>query len=135
MNLENNLDMTETEKLFEKYAEEGEKMDALEALRLLTKAYMKECGISLSMRTTVYTAAEQWLTLGCGDTVTVRATACFHNVNLFHWQQPGFVRTHTGYNYIDTPADGDLCRPRSITMNMTEARNIHIFLSYGWTKC
>ena len=53
--------MTETEKLFEKYAEEGEKMDALEALRLLTKAYMKECGISLSMRTTVYTAAEQWL--------------------------------------------------------------------------
>ena len=63
------------------------------------------------------TAAEQWLTLGCGDTVAVRATACFHNVNLFHWQQPGFVRTHTGYNYIDTPADGDLCRPRSITMN------------------
>lgn len=53
--------MTETEKLFEKYAKEGEKMDALEALRLLTKAYMKECGISLSMRTTVYTAAEQWL--------------------------------------------------------------------------
>ncbi len=53
--------MTETEKLFEKYAEEGEKMDALEALRLLTKAYIQECGNSIGMRTTVYTAAEQWL--------------------------------------------------------------------------
>ena len=52
---------TETEKIFEKYAEEGEKMDALEALRLLTKAYIQECGNSIGMRTTVYTAAEQWL--------------------------------------------------------------------------
>ena len=53
--------MTEIEKLFEKYAEEGESMDALETLRLLTKAYIKECGNSIGMRTTVYTAAEQWL--------------------------------------------------------------------------
>ena len=52
--------MEKTE-LFEKYAAEGETMDALEALRLLTKAYMQECGISIGMRTTVYTAAEQWL--------------------------------------------------------------------------
>ncbi len=63
------------------------------------------------------TATDQWLTLGCTDSFAVKVTACFHDVNLFHWQQPGFVRTHTGYNYIDTPADGDLCRPRSITMN------------------
>ena len=53
--------MTKTEELFEKYAKEGEGMDALEALRLLTKAYMKECGFSISMRTVVYVAAEQWL--------------------------------------------------------------------------
>lgn len=74
MNLENNLDMTETEKLFEKYAEEGEKMDVLEALRLLTKAYMQECGMSLGYRTVVYTAAEMWqgdkLKAGCGNNFT-----------------------------------------------------------------
>ena len=63
------------------------------------------------------TAEEQWVTIGCGDTFMVRLSAYFHNVNLFHWQKPGFVRTHTGYNYIDSPADGDFCRPRSITMD------------------
>ena len=63
------------------------------------------------------TAEEQWVTLGCGDTVMVRLSAYFHDINLFHWQKPGFVRTHTGYNYIDSPADGDLCSPRSITMD------------------
>ena len=63
------------------------------------------------------TAEEQWVTLGCIDSVRVGITAYFHNVNLFHWQKPGFLRTHTGYNYIDSPDDGDLCSPRSITMN------------------
>ena len=63
------------------------------------------------------TAEEQWVTLGCGDTVMVRLSAYFHDINLFHWQKPGFVRSHTGYDYIDSPSDGDLCSPRSITMN------------------
>lgn len=63
------------------------------------------------------TAADQWLTLGCTDSFAVKVTAYFHNINLFHWQQPGFVRSHTGYNYIDSAADGDFCRPRSITMS------------------
>ena len=63
------------------------------------------------------TAEEQWVTLGCGDTVMVRLSAYFHDINLFHWQKPGFVRTHTGYNYIESLADGDLCSPRSITMD------------------
>ena len=36
-------------------------MDAMEALRLLTKAYIKECGMSLGMRTVLYNAAEVWL--------------------------------------------------------------------------
>ena len=63
------------------------------------------------------TAEEQWVTIGCGDTLDIKLTAYFHNVNLFHWQKPGFLRTHTGYDYIASPADGDLCRPRSITMD------------------
>lgn len=60
-------------------------------------------------------ASEQWITLGCGDTLMVGLTGYFRNVNLFHWQQPGFVRSHTGYNYVATPDDGSLCLPRSIT--------------------
>lgn len=63
-----------TEKLFQKYAREGENMDVMEALRLLTKAYMKECGMSLGYRTLVYTAAEMWqgdkLKAGCGNNFT-----------------------------------------------------------------
>ena len=46
---------------FSIYASEGKNMDAMEALRLLTKAYIKECGMSLSMRTALYNAAEVWL--------------------------------------------------------------------------
>lgn len=55
--------MTETEKLFEKYAEEGEKMEAFKALKMLTKAYIRaiECGMSIEMKTAVYSAAEVWL--------------------------------------------------------------------------
>ena len=63
------------------------------------------------------TASSQWVTLGCDDTLPVKLTAYFHNVNLFHWKQPGFLQSHTGYDYIDSPTDGDLCSPRSITMN------------------
>ena len=50
--------MTETEKLFEKYAEEGEKMEALKALKMMTKAYIKAEG---DMGTAVYCATEVWL--------------------------------------------------------------------------
>ncbi len=64
----------ENEELFEKYAKEGGNMDVMEALRLLTKAYMKECGKSIGMRTIVYTAAEMWqgdkLKAGCNNEFT-----------------------------------------------------------------
>ena len=46
---------------FSIYASEGKNMDAMEALRLLTKAYIKECGMSLSMRTALHHAGEIWL--------------------------------------------------------------------------
>ncbi len=63
------------------------------------------------------TAPSQWLTIGCNDSFLVDLTAYYHNVNLFHWKEPGFVQSHTGYDYIDSPTVGDLCSPRSITMN------------------
>lgn len=40
-------------------------------------------------------AAEQWVSVGCHDTLRVGLTAFFNQANLFHWQQPGFVRSHT----------------------------------------
>ena len=61
------------------------------------------------------TASSQWVTLGCGDTLPVKLTAFYTNANLFHWKQPDFVRTHTEYNYFQSPSDGDFCEPRSIT--------------------
>lgn len=63
------------------------------------------------------TARQQTVTLACDDTAKIHLTAYYHNVNLFHWREPGFVRSHTGYHYFDTPADGDFCHPRSITMD------------------
>ena len=63
------------------------------------------------------TATSQWLTVACGDTVPVSLTAFYFNVNLFHWQQPDFVSSHTQYHYFYSPADGDFCQPRSITVD------------------
>lgn len=63
------------------------------------------------------TAPSQWVTLGCNDSLRVKLTAFYNNANLFHWQQPDFVRTHTGYNYFQSPTDGDFCQPRSITLD------------------
>lgn len=63
------------------------------------------------------TASSQWLTLGCNDTLPIKLTAFYNNANLFHWQQPDFVRTHTEYNYFQSPTDGDFCQPRSITLD------------------
>lgn len=68
------------------------------------------------------TATEQWVTLACDDTQRVWLTAYYGSANLFHWQEPGFVKTHTGYRYIETPADGDFCSPRSITMSQTPSQ-------------
>ena len=42
------------------YAKRGEQYDVMEALTLLTKAYISMCGISLGCRTVVYCAAEPW---------------------------------------------------------------------------
>lgn len=53
--------MKKENKLFEKHAKQGENMDALEALQLITVAYMKSCEFSIGMRTTIYSAGEIWL--------------------------------------------------------------------------
>lgn len=45
----------------EEYAKRGEQCDVMEALTLLTKAYISQCGISLSTRTVVYDAADPWM--------------------------------------------------------------------------
>ena len=61
-------------------------------------------------------AVEQWITLPYDSSVQVYLTAYFQSANLFRWRNPGYVRSCTGYNYIDSLADGDLCQPRSISM-------------------
>lgn len=45
---------------FEQYAAIGEGHDVMDALRLLTEAYIDQCGISLTCRTVIYYAAERW---------------------------------------------------------------------------
>ena len=45
----------------EEYATLGESHDVMDALILLTQAYISQCGISLGNRTIVYDAAEAWL--------------------------------------------------------------------------
>ena len=42
-------------------AKRGEQYDVIEALTLLTKAYIDMCGISLGCRTVIYCAGEPWL--------------------------------------------------------------------------
>ena len=44
----------------EQLAKKGEQHDVMDALRLLTKAYIEMCGISYSYGTVVYCAAELW---------------------------------------------------------------------------
>lgn len=65
---------SKTEARFQKYADEGENMDVMDALRLMTKGYMRECGISLGYRTMFYTAGESWmiekLKAGCNNSLT-----------------------------------------------------------------
>ena len=61
-------------------------------------------------------AVEQWITLPYDSSVQVYLTSYFQSANLFRWRNPGYVRSCTGYNYIDSLADGDLCQPRSISM-------------------
>ena len=47
-------------KTFEEYAKLGEHHDVMDALILLTKAYINMCGYSLGYRTAVYCAGEAW---------------------------------------------------------------------------
>ena len=47
-------------KTVEEYAKAGEHHDVTDALTLLTKAYISQCGISLGTRTVIYCAAEAW---------------------------------------------------------------------------
>ena len=44
----------------EDFAKRGEQHNVMDALTLLTKAYISQCGISLGFRTVVYCAAEAW---------------------------------------------------------------------------
>lgn len=44
----------------EVYAKKGESHDIMDALRLLTDAYVDNCGISIGNRTMIYIAAERW---------------------------------------------------------------------------
>ena len=48
-------------KTIEEYAGLGGQYDVMQALELLTKAYIRMCGISLGFRTVVYCAAEVWM--------------------------------------------------------------------------
>jgi len=48
-------------KTIDDYAEAGTHHDVMDALVLLTKAYISQCGISLGNRTVIYCAAEAWL--------------------------------------------------------------------------
>ena len=48
-------------KTVEEYAKAGEHHDIMDALILLTKAYISQCGVSLGCRTVIYCAAEAWL--------------------------------------------------------------------------
>ena len=48
-------------KTFEEYVKQGESHDVMDALILLTQAYISQCGISLGNRTIVYCAGEAWL--------------------------------------------------------------------------
>lgn len=47
-------------KTIEEYARYGEQRDTMDALTLLTKAYICMCGYSLGYRTAVYCAGESW---------------------------------------------------------------------------
>ena len=47
-------------KVIEEYAKRGVQCDVMEALTLLTQAYISQCGISLGLRTVIYDAAEPW---------------------------------------------------------------------------
>ena len=45
----------------EDYARRGEQHDIMDALKLITKAYISQCGVSLGYRTILYVAGEAWL--------------------------------------------------------------------------
>ena len=45
----------------EEFAKLGEHHDVMDALSLLTHAYISQCGISLGGRSVIYVAAERWL--------------------------------------------------------------------------
>ena len=62
-------------------------------------------------------ADSQWVTLGYRDSLMVRLEAYFDSVNLFRWKDPGYVRSHTEYNYVPAPDSGGLCLPGSITVD------------------
>ena len=47
-------------KTIEEYAKAAEGYDVMQALELLTKAYVSQCGVSISIRTILFCAAEVW---------------------------------------------------------------------------
>ena len=67
-------------------------------------------------------ASEQWVTLGFQDSLRVHLLAFYDSTNLFRWQEEGYVKSHTEYNYIDETTGGDFCQPGSITMGNNASR-------------
>ena len=55
-----NMELLDMERTIEDYAKAGEQHDIMDALTLLTKAFISMCGLSLSYRSVVYRAAERW---------------------------------------------------------------------------
>lgn len=51
---------TDVSTRFNELADKGSQMEPIEALRLLTHAYVEACGMSLTLRTIVYEAGEMW---------------------------------------------------------------------------
>lgn len=58
------------------YAEKGESHDIMDALRLLTDAYVNYCGISMGDRTVVYIAAERWFERLAWQNLPLSEEAC-----------------------------------------------------------
>ena len=60
-----------------------EVLDVMEALTLLTKAYINMCGYSLGYRTVVYCAGEAWQERLAHIAGLSHVTSCFSRVGFF----------------------------------------------------
>ena len=61
-------------------------------------------------------ADSQWVSISCNDTFKVYLTVWYDTANLLRWSEPGYLASHTSYNFVPSPAAGDFCRPRSLAV-------------------